>query len=499
MNMRTRMIGLFVCLILGLFAVAGAFGEIQVVALPSKSPLVTLRVVYLAGSAADPANQPGLAALTASMLAEGGTRDLTYKQIVDAMFPMATSVSSYADKEMTVFSGVTHVDNLDKYYALFRAMLLEPGWRQDDFQRLKDDQVNFLRVSLRGNNDEELGKEVLYNAIYQGHPYGHHNAGTVSSLEKLAVADVQRFYKAHYTQANLILGVAGGYPPEFLARMKKDFSTLPGGAASKPKLPAPKTVAEPSLLLVDKDTRSVAYSLGFPIEVKRGDPDYPALLLVQSYFGQHRNSGGRLYQRLREQRGLNYGDYAYIEYFPQGMFRMEPASNLARSQQIFQIWIRPVEPATAHFALRLALYELDRLIRNGIGKEDFERTRSFLSKYVNLLTRTKTAELGYAIDSTFYGIPDYNSYVKKSLAKLTVDDVNRAIRKHLRMSDLRVVAITKNAAELGGKILSNAPSPMTYNSPKPKEITDEDKIVEVWKINLKPEAAEVVPVSKIFE
>lgn len=40
---------------------------------------------------------------------------------------------------------------------------------------------------------------------------------------------------------------------------------------------------------------------------------------------------------------------------------------------------------------------------------------------------------------------------------------------------------------------------MTYNSPKPKEITDEDKIVEVWKINLKPEAAEVVPVGKVFE
>lgn len=499
MNMRARMIGLFVCLILGLFAVTGAFGEIRVVALPSKSPLVTLRVVYLAGAAADPANQPGLATLTASMLAEGGTRDLTYKQVVDAMFPMATSVSSYADKEMTVFSGVTHVDNLGKYYALFRAMLLEPGWRQDDFQRLKDDQINFLRVSLRGNNDEELGKEVLYNAIYQGHPYGHHNAGTVSSLEKLAVADVQRFYKAHYTQANLILGLAGGYPPEFLARMKKDFSTLPGGAASKPKLPAPKAAAEPSLLLVDKDTRSVAYSLGFPIEVKRGDPDFPALLLVQSYFGQHRNSGGRLYQRLREQRGLNYGDYSYIEYFPQGMFRMEPVPNLARSQQIFQIWIRPVEPPTAHFALRLALYELDRLIRNGISKEDFERRRSFLSKYVNVLTKTKTAELGYAIDSAFYGIPDYNSYVKKSLAKLTVDDVNRAIRKHLSMSDLRIVAITRNAAELGGKILSNAPSPMTYNSPKPKEITDEDKIVEVWKINLKPEAAQVVPVSKIFE
>ena len=95
----------------------------------------------------------------------------------------------------------------------------------------------------------------------------------------------------------------------------------------------------------------MAYSLGFPIDVKRGDPDYPALLLMQSYLGPHRMSGGRLFQRIREIRGINYGDYAYIEYFPRGMNLMEPSPNLARRSQIFQIWIRPVEPPAAAFTL----------------------------------------------------------------------------------------------------------------------------------------------------
>ena len=52
-------------------------------------------------------------------------------------------------------------------------------------------------------------------------------------------------------------------------------------------------------------------------------------------------SSGVLYDRMREKRGLNYGDYAYIEYFPRGMFLMEPQPNLARHHQIFQVWIRP--------------------------------------------------------------------------------------------------------------------------------------------------------------
>src|SRR5260370_37298845 len=100
-----------------------------------------------------------------------------------------------------------------------------------------------------------------------------------------------------------------------------------------------------------------------------------------------------------------------------------------RQQQIFQIWIRPVPPAAAHFAIRLALFELDKLIREGLTPEAFEHTRSFLIKNTNLLIKTKQAELGYAIDSLYYGIPDYNTYVKTSLAKLKVKDVNERIQR----------------------------------------------------------------------
>jgi zinc protease len=371
----------------------------DVVSLPSKSPLITFRIVFRTGSASDPAGKAGLAALTASMLAEGGTKQRTYKQLVDAMYPMATTVSAQVDKEMTTFTASTHIDNLEPFYALLREMLLEPGWRSDDFSRLRDDQINYLRVSLRGNNDEELGKEVLYERIYAGHPYGHVNEGHAGDLQKLNIDDLQQFYKNHYTQANLIIGIAGGYSADLVSRMQKDFGKLEKGTPVSLKLPAPKTIEGLQMTMVEKNTRSIAFSLGHPISVRRGDPDFPALLLMQSYLGQHRISSGRLYNRIREIRGINYGDYAYIEYFPRGMFRFEPEPNLARQQQIFQIWIRPVEPPTAHFTLRLAMHEFDRLVREGISQEDFDRTRNFLSKYVNLLLKTKSAELGYSIDS----------------------------------------------------------------------------------------------------
>lgn len=488
----------FCCALLPVFSLC-AFAQMRTVTLPDKSPVITLRVVFTTGSAVDPEDKPGVADLTASMLSDGGTKDLAYKQIVDAMFPMAASVASQVDQEMTTFSGATHVDNLDEYYKLFRAMLLEPGWREDDFKRIKDNAINSLRVGLRGNNDEELGKEVLYTALYRGTPYGHYTGGTVSALEKITLDDLKQFYKRHYTQSNLIIGVAGGYPAAFLERMKKDFGGLPQKDPTPALAVKPQSIEHTRAMIVEKNTRSVAYSLGFPIDVKRGDPDYPALLVMQSYLGPHRLSGGRLFQRIREVRGINYGDYAYIEYFPHGGNLMEPQANLARRSQIFQIWLRPAEPPQAAFALRLAVYELTKLVKDGISQEDFDRTKEFVSKYVNVLTKTKRAELGYAIDSLYYGIPDYNNYVKNAVAKLTRDQVNAAIRKHLRADRLQIVAVSANAEALKQQLTGTGPTPIQYNSAKPAEVLAEDKIVEKFDIGLRPQDVEIVPVERIFE
>ena len=139
------------------------------------------------------------------------------------------------------------------------------------------------------------------------------------------------------------------------------------------------------------------------------------------------------------------------------------------------------------------------MVKNGIPEDEFERTRSFLSKYVNVLTKTKSAELGYAIDSLYYGIPNYNDYVKNGLAKLTAADMNRAIRKYLRADNLQIVGVAKDTDSLKAQLTSADPTPMHYNAPKPQEVLDEDKIVEKWPLHLTPSDIEVVPVASVFE
>jgi zinc protease len=95
---------------------------------------------------------------------------------------------------------------------------------------------------------------------------------------------------------------------------------------------------------VKKSTDSTAISIGFPLDVKRGDPDFPALALAASYLGEHRQFVGRLQKRMRSLRGLNYGNYAYTEYFRQEAGSLAPVAGITRSSQFFSIWVRPVSP-----------------------------------------------------------------------------------------------------------------------------------------------------------
>ena len=220
---------------------------------------------------------------------------------------------------------------------------------------------------------------------------------------------------------------------------------------------------------------------------------------MQSYLGQHRSSNSYLYKRLREIRGLNYGDYAYIEYFPRGMFQFHPDPNLDRQQQIFQIWIRPVEPKNGLFALRAALYELNKLAKNGMSQDDFEATRRFLSKNVNVLTKTQDEQLGYATGQQVLWHRKLYRLRPSALAKLTLEDVNRVIKKHLQADNVKIIVVTKGAEAFKQAAVDGKASPISYTQPPPKDVLDEDKIIESYKLNFNPKKVEVVPVDSVFQ
>jgi zinc protease len=472
---------------------------IKTVQLPvSSDPTISFRIWFKVGSQNDPAGKEGLAALTASLLTNGSTQQNSYDQILEKLYPMAAGYDASVDKEMTVITGRVHKDNLDTYIELFTQAILSPAFKVEDFERIKSNTVNYLDKTLRYANDEAFGKEALYQFVFQGTPYSHPEAGSIESVKSITLEDVQNFYKTHYTKDNVVIGIGGGFDKSLVNRLKKELAALP------PKIPAPVEKPEPEkidgleVLLVEKDTRSTAISFGFPIDVHRGEDDFYALWIANSWFGEHRNSSSHLYQVIRETRGMNYGDYSYIECFPNGWARRFPAPNNARRQQIFEVWIRPVQNEAAHFALRAAVRELQKLVDNGMTQEDFDLTKKFLKKYYLHYAPTTMMRLGYKLDDQFYNIEDHLNKLPEMLDTITIEQVNAALKKHLQYKNIKIAMITKGAEALKQVLVDDTPSPMKYQAPKPDVVLEEDKEIEKYPLNVLADKVKVFKVDEMF-
>jgi zinc protease len=465
------------------------------------SPLVTFRIQFRTGAVADPAGQPGLTQLAASLVTQGGTAKHTYEEITETLYPMAVSVHAHVDKELTTFVGTTHIENLDRFTGLLLEMLLEPRFDPSDFERIKTNQVNYLTKGLRGANDEELGKQTLYSFMYQGHPYGTPNEGLVSGLQTVTLDDVKRHHAAVFTRDNVVVGLAGGYPSKLVGRVTQALDRLPVGDGRPSVIPAPVApIQNLEVLAVEKDCLATAISIGFPIDVTRSDKDFYPLLVANSFLGEHRTFNGRLMNRMREVRGLNYGDYSYIEHFVQDGGSTFPHPNYARHQQYFSIWIRPVPHVHRHFALRLALWELDRLVRDGMTQEQFETTRTFLKNYSKLWAQDQNRRLGYLMDARFYGTDDFLVGLPQKLDVLTLADVNAAIKRHLRADRARIGVVTKGADAFLSELITNQASPMKYDAEGiPEDVLSEDAAIAVYQLNINREASKIVDVEEMFK
>jgi len=221
-------------------------------------------------------------------------------------------------------------------------------------------------------------------------------------------------------------------------------------------------------------------------------------MLAFSCLGEHRQSMGRLFRTIREARGMNYGDYAYIEHFVQDGGSIRPMVNVARTRQEMSVWIRPVQHAHRLFVVKLALRALGEFARGGLTAAELDRTRGFLLGYTRVLEEAMPRRLGYAVDDLFYGIPPFLAGAREAFGRMTLDEVNGAIARNVSFDDLLIVVVTENGAELRDQLAGKKNPPFAYDTPKPAAVLEEDKLVAAFDPGLAAGQITVVPVDSLF-
>ena len=506
-------------LALALALAASAFAQDVVeLKLPNSSKVV-VKLMFRNGSICDPKGKEGLTFLTANLVAQGGTADMTFAEIQDAIYPMAPAYYVTVDKEVTVFTFEVHRDWLKRFYPIMRGLILTPSFTDSDFQRVKINQQTYVDQVIRASSDEEYSKMALEDLLFRGTNYQHMKQGTSAGVKAITLEDVKKHYAAFFTRANLMIGIAGGYDDAFLATLRQDMQKLP---ATKPAIPKPGAPRTPDGVVVEivakDDAFGSAIFTGVPLSITRSVDEFAALMVANSYLGEHRKSYSKLYQEIRATRSMNYGDYSYIEWYDGGGGNMLPPPGVPRTTNYFSIWIRPVQIAAqlrqqyteladvpighAHFALRMAFHELGELVKNGMTKEQFEATRTFLQSYIKLYVQTPSDRLGFLMDSRMYGRKDYINELDGLLAKVKLEDVNRAIKDHWSTERMFVTIVTNTseAEPLAKSLKENLISPMSYSdlvkAGLPPEVLAKDAVVE--KVPLKVTSVTIVPSAETF-
>ncbi len=473
-----------------------------------KSDKIIVKLMFKNGSMTDPKGKEGLTNLTATLITDGGTKDKTSTEIKDFLYPMAAVYYSVVDKEVSTFTFEFPKDFTAAFYPILKGLILNPRFDEADFNRVKSNQQNFVDEVIKSSSDEEYSKKALEDVMFRGNNFQHMVEGTSSGVKSIVLDDVKKHYKSFFTAQNLRIGIAGNYSAEFLKQLKTDLSTL---SETTPQMPYAGKANQPDGMQVEIISKEPALGsaifMGFPLAITRSNDEFAALMIANSWLGEHRKSYSRLYQKIRQDRSMNYGDYSYIEWYNNGGSNMLPQPGFPRSSNYFAVWIRPVQTAKgligqykeldgikvghAHFAIRMAIREMDQLIEKGLNQEDFELTKTFLRSYIKLYITSPSKQLGFLMDSRFYGRMDYIMELDKLLEKCTLADVNAAIKRHFQTKNMFVSIITdaSEAQPLAESLRNNTASPMSYSNSLKSVLTPaiiaEDEVVAKYPLNVK--------------
>ena len=175
-------------------------------------------------------------------------------------------------------------------------------------------------------------------------------------------------------------------------------------------------------------------------------------------------------------------------------------TNIPRRQQHFEIWLRPVPPASAGFAIRQAIYETAEAHPRRHSRRRASRPPAqFLRNYLNLWAQDGSRRLGYAIDAEIYG-KDIIAELKARLPRMTKADVDRAVRSICRRRTWPSPWWATRSKTSPPRSSAGRPTPIVYDTKDtPAEVLAEDKIIEKHPLPISASAIKIVSAKTMFE
>lgn len=403
---------------------------LELLAAPSDStPLTFLDLISPGGARFDPPGHAGLAALTASMLDEG-TRERTALEIATVAERLGGYLSTGTGWNVTSLGVGLLSRHLRTGLELVAEVFGQPAFPEDELERLRARTLS--EFQRRWGLPSFLASHQFASALYGDSVYGQPVLGTSASVEALTGADIGEFYRQRIVASPLTLIATGDFDPAQLATGARE---LLAGLALAPE-PGEETI-EPRpetglrTFIVDRPGAAQTELRMGHIGVPRSHPDFLAITVMNSLLGGKFTS--RLVLNLRERHGLTYSIRSGFGR------RLGPGPFVVSSAVETNATGRAVDEIRA---------ELERLRDEPVSAEELEETQSYILGVFPYTVQTLEG-VGHRLrEIAVYGLPDdhWDRY-PETIRGVTVDDVQRVAREHLRPDRLAIVAVGP-AAEL---------------------------------------------------
>jgi predicted Zn-dependent peptidase len=330
-----------------------------------------------------------------------GTARFSSREIDEAFDAMGAEVNAGTGKETTSVYSRFLDNHLERAFDVLQDMVLRPAYPDIDSER----QVVIEEIAMYEDEPQDKVHDVLAGAIFGDHPLGRPIIGRADVVSSVPVPEVSSWHDGRYVAPNMVLAAAGNVEHERIVELaERAFGSTagaPNGALDTP------TVDGQVLRFHQKETEQYHLCLGGP-GIPRGDDRRFALRVLDTILGGSTSS--RLFQEVREKRGLAYAVYSY-------------ASHYADTGQV-ALYVG-TRPDNVGEAVEVIGSELRRLHGEGVTEEELERARDNVKGRTVLSMESTLTRMNRLGSSVLMGVPLLT--VDELLAAfdaVTLDDVN---------------------------------------------------------------------------
>ena len=347
-----------------------------------------------------------------------GTATRTNRSIAEDVDAVGGDINAFTTKEFTAFEMRVLDRSLELGLDILSDILWNPALRPEDVE--SERQVILEEILMRADEPADLVHEIFAEALFPDHPVGREVLGDEASIEALTRSDIAAFHAEHYRSENVVFAAAGHLDHDAVVEgIERRFSGRSGGGA--PERHQPSTPPRP--LAVDRRATEQVHVIVGMRALDREDDDRYALGLLNHAFGGGASS--RLFQAVREERGLSYCIYSY----PVGF---EGAGGLG-------IYAGTM-PSRVDEVLDVVGHEVDAIAAGGISARELEVAKGHMVGELALSLEDSGARM-YRIGRSqlVHGrVPELDELTSR-IEAVTLDDTSRVAEKVLGSE--RVLAV----------------------------------------------------------